>query len=254
MANTLKWLLAAVLVGFAAPSPAAALEPPAETAIGPAATAGQQNVDARHAQAPTAVAPNSLPAAAAPTIELPGRSCAQGGPGRSLERGEPRPDGRYRRRPSFLRAPFRQTPSHFAINGGPYTLAWLDLGTMGLGGCSIHIFAVGASGHDRQCRYLARFTDLVFIVRPKQAIAAFWQGNETPPLLFGQWRHRGAGGHDSEVAHNKRLGSPTNSSLARAMAAFAPRLARRLQEEEGSASRACADFAGARFRLVPRRK
>ena len=77
MPNILKWLLAAVLFGFAATSPAAALEPPAvETAIGPAAKAAQQNGDAGHAQAPAAVAPNSLPAAATTshTIELPGRS------------------------------------------------------------------------------------------------------------------------------------------------------------------------------------
>ena len=77
MPNILKWLPAAVLFGFAATSPAAALEPPAaETAIGPAPKAGQQNVDAGHGQAPTAVAPNSLPAAATTshTIELPGRS------------------------------------------------------------------------------------------------------------------------------------------------------------------------------------
>ena len=75
--NILKWWLAAGLLGYVATSPAAALEPPAaETAVGPAAKAGQQNVDAPHAQAPTAVAPNSLPVAATTshTIELPGRS------------------------------------------------------------------------------------------------------------------------------------------------------------------------------------
>src|SRR6202022_1631800 len=77
MPDILKWLLAAALFVFAATSPAAALEPAAaETAIGPAAKAGQQNVDAGHPEAPTAVAPNSLPAAATPshTIELSGRS------------------------------------------------------------------------------------------------------------------------------------------------------------------------------------
>src|ERR1700704_6389946 len=68
MPNILKWLLAAILFGFAATSPAAALEP--------APAAVQQSVDAGHAQARTAVAPNSLPAAATTshTIELPGRS------------------------------------------------------------------------------------------------------------------------------------------------------------------------------------
>ena len=74
MPNILKWSLAAVLVGFAATSPASALDPPAaETAMGPAAKAGQQNVDAEHAQAPMAVAPDALPAAATTShmIELP---------------------------------------------------------------------------------------------------------------------------------------------------------------------------------------
>ena len=102
MPNSLKWLLAAVLFGFAATSPAAALEPPAaETAIGPAAKAGQQNVDAGHAQAPTAVAPNSLPAAATTshTIELPGRSLrfkAIAGPIRLSDAESLAPNGRYR--------------------------------------------------------------------------------------------------------------------------------------------------------------
>src|ERR1700681_3457386 len=76
MPNILKWLLAAALFGFAGASPAAALDPGPETTVGPAPKAGQQNVDAGHAQAPTAVAPNSPPAAATTshTIELPGRS------------------------------------------------------------------------------------------------------------------------------------------------------------------------------------
>src|SRR4029450_6053036 len=77
MPQILNWLLAAVLFGFATASPAAALEPPvADTETGPAAKAGQQNADAGHAQAPTAVAPNSLPAAVTTshTIAVPGRS------------------------------------------------------------------------------------------------------------------------------------------------------------------------------------
>jgi hypothetical protein len=102
MPNILKWSLAAVLVGFAATSPAAALEPlAAETAMGPAAKAGQQNVDAEHAQAPMAVAPDALPAAATTShmIELPGRSLRF----KAIARASP-PMPISPPRPSFLRA------------------------------------------------------------------------------------------------------------------------------------------------------
>src|SRR5437660_2856751 len=137
--NIMKWWLAAGLSGFAATSPAAALEPSAtETAVGPAAKAGQRNVDAGHAQAPTAVAPNSLPAAATTshTIELSGRSLrfkAIAGPIRLSDAESLAPKADIATTAFILEGvDSANRPVTFAINGGPGAAsAWLDLGAMG---------------------------------------------------------------------------------------------------------------------------
>src|SRR5580704_5962636 len=176
MPNILKWLLAAVFFGFAGASPAAALEPGAETAVGPAAKAGQQNVDAGHAQAPTAVAPNSLPAAATTshTIELPGRSLrfkATSGPIRLSDAESLAPLADIATTAYILEgADSAKRPVTFAINGGPGAAsAWLDLGAMGPWRLPLDRASPSPSASpaaiDNADTWLD-FTDLVFIDPP----------------------------------------------------------------------------------------
>src|SRR5437660_9325032 len=137
--NIMKWWLAAGLSGFAATSPAAALEPPAaETAVGPAVKAGQQNADAGHAQAPTAVAPNSLPTAATTshTIELSGRSLrfkAIAGPIRLSDAESLAPKADIATTAFILEGvDSAKRPVTFALNGGPGAgSAWLRRGALG---------------------------------------------------------------------------------------------------------------------------
>ncbi|MGB6699534.1 MAG: peptidase S10, partial [Methylocella sp.] len=182
MANTLKWLLAAVLVGFAATSPAAALEPSAETAIGPAATAGQQNVDAGHAQAPTG-ALNSLPAAVTTshTIALPGRSLrfkAIAGPIRLSDAESLAPKADIATTAFILEdAGSPKRPVTFAINGGPGAAsAWLDLGGMGPWRLPLDRASPSPSAPpvtiDNTDTWLD-FTDLVFIDPPGTGYSRF---------------------------------------------------------------------------------
>src|SRR5580704_17900028 len=177
MPNIFRWLLAAVLFGFAANSPAAALEPAAaETAVGPAAKAGQQNVDAPHAQAPAAVAPNFLPAAATTshTIELPGRSLrfkATAGPIRLSDAESLAPIADIVATAFILEgADSAKRPVTFAINGGPGAAsAWLDLGAMGPWRLPLDRASLSPSAPpvtiDNSDTWLD-FTDLVFIDPP----------------------------------------------------------------------------------------
>jgi carboxypeptidase C (cathepsin A) len=243
MANTLKWLLAAVLLGFAATSPAAALEPPAETAIGPAPTAGQENVDARH---PTAVAPNSLPAAATTshTIELPGRSLrfkAIAGPIRLSDAESLAPMADIATTAFILEgAGSAKRPVTFAINGGPGAAsAWLDLGAMGPWRLPLDRASPSPSAPpvtiDNTDTWLD-FTDLVFIDPPGTGYSRILaKGDETR-------RHFYSVNGDIEalavtirkwLAANKRLDSP-KFIVGESYGGFrAPKLARRLQDEEG---------------------
>ncbi|MFZ0494321.1 MAG: peptidase S10 [Methylocella sp.] len=245
MANTLKWLLAAVLVGFAATSPAAALEPSAETAIGPAATAGQQNVDAGHAQAPTG-ALNSLPAAVTTshTIALPGRSLrfkAIAGPIRLSDAESLAPKADIATTAFILEdAGSPKRPVTFAINGGPGAAsAWLDLGGMGPWRLPLDRASPSPSAPpvtiDNTDTWLD-FTDLVFIDPPGTGYSRFLaKGNETR-------RHFYSVDGDIEalavtirkwLAANKRLDSP-KFIVGESYGGFrAPKLARRLQDEEG---------------------
>jgi carboxypeptidase C (cathepsin A) len=246
MPNILKWLLAAVLFGFAATSPAAALEPPAETAIGPAAKAGQQNVDAGHAQAPTAVAPNSLPAAATTshTIELPGRSLrfkATAGPIRLSDAESLAPMADIATTAFILEgADSAKRPVTFAINGGPGAAsAWLDLGAMGPWRLPLDRASPSPSASpaaiDNADTWLD-FTDLVFIDPPGTGYSRILaKGDETR-------RHFYSINGDIEalavtirkwLATNKRLDSP-KFIVGESYGGFrAPKLARRLQDEEG---------------------
>ena len=234
MPNILKWSLAAVLVGFAATSPAAALEPPAaETAMGPAAKAGQQNVDAEHAQAPMAVAPDALPAAATTShmIELPGRSLrfkAIAGPIRLSDAESLTPNADIATTAFILEGvePAKR-PVTFAINGGPGAAsAWLDLGAMGPWRLPLDRASPSPSAPlvtiDNADTWLD-FTDLVFIDPPGTGYSRILaKGDATR-------RHFYSVNGDIEalaVTIRKWLtankNSPaTNSSLARAMAAFA---------------------------------
>jgi carboxypeptidase C (cathepsin A) len=246
MPNILKWLLAAVLFGFAATSPAAALEPPAETAIGPAAKAGQQNVDAGHAQAPTAVAPNSLPAAATTshTIELPGRSLrfkATAGPIRLSDAESLAPMADIATTAFILEgADSAKRAVTFAINGGPGAAsAWLDLGAMGPWRLPLDRASPSPSASpaaiDNADTWLD-FTDLVFIDPPGTGYSRILaKGDETR-------RHFYSINGDIEalavtirkwLATNKRLDSP-KFIVGESYGGFrAPKLARRLQDEEG---------------------
>src|ERR1700724_2005448 len=222
MPNILKWLRAAVLFGFAATSPAAALEPPAEeTAIGPAAKAGQQNGDAPHAQASTAVASNSLPAAATTshTIKLPGRSLrfkAIAGPIRLSDTESLAPMADMPTTAFILEAAdSANRPVTFAINGGPGAAsAWLDLGAMGPWRLPLDRASPSPSASsaaiDNADTWLD-FTDLVFIDPPGTGYSRILaKGDETR-------RHFYSINGDIEalavtirkwLATNKRLDSP----------------------------------------------
>ena len=247
MPNILKWLLAAVLFGFAATSPTSALEPPAaETAIGPAAKAGQQNVDAGHAQAPTAVAPNSLPAAATTshTIELPGRSLrfkATAGPIRLSDAESLAPKADIATTAFILEgADSAKRPVTFAINGGPGAAsAWLDLGAMGPWRLPFDRASPSPSAPpvtiDNADTWLD-FTDLVFIDPPGTGYSRILaKGEETRRHLYS------VNGDIEALAvtirkwltANKRLDGP-KFIVGESYGGFrAPKLARRLQDEEG---------------------
>jgi carboxypeptidase C (cathepsin A) len=247
MPNILKWLLAAVLVGFAATSPAAALESPAaETAMGPAAKAGQQNVDAEHAQAPMAVAPDALPAAATTShmIELPGRSLrfkAIAGPIRLSDAESLTPNADIATTAFILEGvePAKR-PVTFAINGGPGAAsAWLDLGAMGPWRLPLDRASPSPSAPpvtiDNADTWLD-FTDLVFIDPPGTGYSRilakgdatrrhFYSVNgdiEALAVTIRKW-----------LTANKRLDSH-KFIVGESYGGFrAPKLARRLQEEEG---------------------
>jgi carboxypeptidase C (cathepsin A) len=246
MPNILKWLLAAVFFGFAGASPAAALEPGAETAVGPAAKAGQQNVDAGYAQAPTAVAPNSLPAAATTshTIELPGRSLrfkATAGPIRLSDAESLAPLADIATTAFILEgADSAKRPVTFVINGGPGAAsAWLDLGAIGPWRLPLDRASPSPSASpaaiDNADTWLD-FTDLVFIDPPGTGYSRILaKGDETR-------RHFYSINGDIEalavtirkwLATNKRLDSP-KFIVGESYGGFrAPKLARRLQDEEG---------------------
>ena len=242
MPNILKWLLAAVLVGFAATSPAGALEPPAaETA-----KAGQQNVDAGHAQAPTPVAPNSLPAAATTshTIELPGRSLrfkAIAGPIRLSDAESLAPKADIATTAFILEAAdSAKRPVTFAINGGPGAAsAWLDLGAMGPWRLPLDRASQSPSAPpvtiDNADTWLD-FTDLVFIDPPGTGYSRilatgdetrrrFYSVNgdiEALAVMIRKW-----------LAANKRLDS-AKFIVGESYGGFrAPKLVRRLQDAEG---------------------
>ncbi len=247
MPNILKWLLAVVLVGFAATSPAAALEPPAaETAAGPAAKAGQQNGDVGHAQAPTAIAPNSLPAAATTshTIELPGRSLrfkAIAGPIRLSDAESLAPKADIATTAFILEgANSAKRPVTFAINGGPGAAsAWLDLGAIGPWRLPLDDASPSPSALpvtiDNGDTWLD-FTDLVFIDPPGTGYSRILaKGDDTR-------RHFYSVSGDIEalavtirkwLAANKRLDRP-KFIVGESYGGFrAPKLARRLQDAEG---------------------
>ncbi|MGH6835831.1 MAG: S10 family peptidase [Methylocella sp.] len=247
MPNILKWLRAAVVIGFAATSPAAALEPPAaEPATGPAAKAGQQNVDAGHAQVPPAVAANSLPAAATTshTIELPGRSLrfkAIAGPIRLSDAESLAPKADIATTAFILEGTDSvKRPVTFAINGGPGAAsAWLNLGAMGPWRLPLDRASPSPSAPpvmiDNADTWLD-FTDLVFIDPPGTGYSRILAtGDETRHHFYAvkgdiealavtirKW-----------LAANKRLDSP-KFIVGESYGGFrAPKLARRLQDKEG---------------------
>ncbi|MGH6823478.1 MAG: S10 family peptidase, partial [Methylocella sp.] len=245
MPNILKWLRAAVLVGFALTSPAAALEPPAaKMATGPAGKAGQQNVDAGHAQVAPAVAPNSLPAAATTfhTIELPGRSLrfkAIAGSIRLSDAESLAPKADIATTAFILEGTdAAKRPVTFAINGGPGAAsAWLDLGAMGPWRLPLDHASPSAPPVtiDNADTWLD-FTDLVFIDPPGTGYSRILAtGDETRRYFY-------AVNGDIEalavtirkwLAANKRLDSP-KFIVGESYGGFrAPKLARRLQDEEG---------------------
>src|SRR3984893_16943349 len=247
MPNILKWLLAAVLFGFAATSPTSALEPPAaETAIGPAAKAGQQNADTGHAQVPTAVAPNSLPAAVTTshTIELSGRSLrfkAIAGPIRLSDAASLAPKADIATTAFILEgADSAKRPVTFAINGGPGAAsAWLDLGAMGPWRLPLDRASPLPSAPpvtiDNADTWLD-FTDLVFVDPPGTGYSRILaKGDETRHYFYSV-----TGDIDALavtirkwLAANKRLASP-KFIVGESYGGFrAPKLARRLQDDEG---------------------
>jgi carboxypeptidase C (cathepsin A) len=246
MPNILEWSLAAVLVGFAATSPAAALEPPAaETAMGPAAKAGQQKVDAEHAQAPMAVAP-ALPAAATTShmIELPGRSLrfkAIAGPIRLSDAESLTPSADIATTAFILEgAEPAKRPVTFAIDGGPGAAsAWLDLGAMGPWRLPLDRASPSPSASpvtiDNADTWLD-FTDLVFIDPPGTGYSRILAKDDATR------RHFYSVDGDIEalavtirkwLTANKRLDSH-KFIVGESYGGFrAPKLARRLQDEEG---------------------
>ncbi|MGH6784177.1 MAG: S10 family serine carboxypeptidase-like protein, partial [Sphingomicrobium sp.] len=203
-------------------------------------------MDAGHAQAPTAVPPIFLPAAVTTshTIAVPGRSLrfkAIAGPIRLNDAESLAPKADIATTAFILEgADSAKRPVTFAINGGPGAAsAWLDLGAMGPWRLPLDRPSPSPSASpvtsDNADTWLD-FTDLVFIDPPGTGYSRILaKGDETR-------RHFYSVNGDIEalavtirkwLAANKRLDSP-KFIVGESYGGFrAPKLARRLQDEEG---------------------
>jgi carboxypeptidase C (cathepsin A) len=236
-------VLAAIIGGFIVIFPAAALEPPAPEQE---AKTGQQNEASQRAPAATESAPNPLPAAATTshTVELPGRTLrfkAIAGPVRLSDAQSGTPQADIATTAFLLEgADPSKRPVTFAINGGPGAAsAWLDLGSLGPWRLPFDRASPKPSAPavltDNADTWLD-FTDLVFIDPPGTGYSRILsKGDQTR-------RHFYSVSGDIEalavtirkwLAANKRLESP-KFIVGESYGGFrAPKLARRLQDEEG---------------------
>jgi carboxypeptidase C (cathepsin A) len=240
-------LLAAALASTFAGSKAAALEPPPAE---PAAAAGQKSGHDEAAgpvQPPKPAAPEGgLPAAVTTshTIDLPGRSLrfkAIAGPIRLSDAQSGQPLADIAATAFVLEgADAAKRPVTFAINGGPGAAsAWLDLGSLGPWRLPLDRAPFSPSAVpgliDNADTWLD-FTDLVFIDPPGTGYSKILaKGDETRRHLYSvkgdiealavairKW-----------LAANKRLESP-KFLVGESYGGFrGPKLARRLQDEEG---------------------
>jgi carboxypeptidase C (cathepsin A) len=240
-------VLAAVVIGFAAISPATALESPAaEPAAASSPKAGQHEEAASPAQAVKAALPESLPAAVktSHSIDLPGRSLrfnAIAGPIRLSDAQSGTPQADIATTAFVLDgADPAKRPITFAINGGPGSAsAWLDLGSVGPWRLSLDHPPFSPSAvpvaTDNGDTWLD-FTDLVFIDPPGTGYSRILaKGDEARHHFYSvkgdiealavtirKW-----------LAANKRIDSP-KFIIGESYGGFrGPKLARRLQDEEG---------------------
>ena len=249
LAHSRKWIRApaiCLLLSFAAALPAAALEPSApDVEQGRPAKAERQNDASGHAQAPE-TAQNPLPAAAATShaIELPGRNLRFKAIAAAIRLSDaeslaPKADIATL---AFVLdgADTAKRPVTFAINGGPGAAsAWLNLGGLGPWRLPLDRASPGPSAPpvtiDNPDTWLD-FTDLVFIDPPGTGYSRILaKGDDTR-------RHFYSVNGDIEVlavtirkwlVANKRLASP-KFIVGESYGGFrAPKLARRLQDEEG---------------------
>ncbi|MCI0735418.1 MAG: peptidase S10 [Beijerinckiaceae bacterium] len=242
-----KIRLAALTFAFAAISPAAALEPHgAEPAAAPQTGSGQKDAAARRPQALSQAAPNALPAAATSfhTIEFPGRSLrfkAIAGPVRLSDAQSGTPQADIAATAFLLEgAEPAKRPVTFALNGGPGAAsAWLDLGGIGPWRLPFDRALVSPSALpvtiDNADTWLD-FTDLVFLDPPGTGYSRILaKGDDTRRQFYSvkgdiealavsirKW-----------LAANKRLES-AKFIVGESYGGFrAPKLARRLQDDEG---------------------
>ncbi len=243
------WTLAAAILGFVAVSPSGAEEPPAPAAPSKTETGAEQNTAqqghaAEHAQAPAAQNPLPAPATTSHTIDLPGRklrfkAIASAIRLSNAESLAPMADIAT---VAFLLegADPAKRPVTFAINGGPGAAsAWLDLGSLGPWRLPFDRTSLAPSAPpvtvDNGDTWLD-FTDLVFIDPPGTGYSRILaKGDETR-------RHFYSVKGDIEalavtirkwLTANKRLVSP-KFIVGESYGGFrAPKLARRLQDEEG---------------------
>ncbi len=240
-------LLAAVFLAFAAAYPAAAKDPHApEPAAAAAETPSQQDTAARRGEATAQPALNPLPAAATTdhTIELPGRSMrfkAIVGPIRlsDAQSGAPQADIAFT---AFLleNGNPAQRPVTFAINGGPGAAsAWLGLGGLGPWRLPFDRALVSPSSRPvtvNNSETWLDFTDLVFLDPPGTGYSRILSKGDEARRQFYSVK----GDIDALavtirkwLAANKRLESP-KFIVGESYGGFrAPKLARRLQDDEG---------------------
>jgi carboxypeptidase C (cathepsin A) len=241
-------LFAAVQLSAAIALPAVALEPsPSEPAASQEPKAGQQEAQQNERKAQgAAAAPQALPAAVTTShsIEFPGRTLrfkAIAGPIRLSDAQSGAPQADIATTAFLLEgADPAKRPITFAINGGPGAAsAWLDLGSLGpwrlpLERAPFSPSAVPAPA-DNAGTWLD-FTDLVFIDPPgtgyskilakgDEARRHFYsvKGDiEALAVVIRKW-----------LAANKRLESPKFIAGESYGGFRGPKLARRLQDEEG---------------------
>lgn len=243
MRDIRRSILAAVVFGLAAAAPLAAEEPATPGQTEPAAG---KPAPAEHAQAAATTPPNPLPPAVttAHSIDLPGRSLnftAIAGPIRLSDAQSGAPAADIATLAFLLNgADPAKRPVTFVVNGGPGAgSAWLDLGALGPWRLPLNGGPRSPSAPPiviENADTWLDFTDLVFIDPPgagysrilakgEDARRHFYSVNgdiEALSVAIRKW-----------LTANKRLESP-KFIVGESYGGFrGPKLARRLQDEEG---------------------